>query len=375
MPIELARIVNKCSPVAQGRCLRDFASVLELRCLKYVRPSLLGRGEDVVEPSKGVTFGVVAIGRNEGDRLKRCLGTLSAAAIAIYVDSGSCDGSVEFAKEHGLDVIELDARTPFTAARARNAGFDRLRELAPDIDYVQFIDGDCELAESWAQSAVTFLESDSRVAVVAGRLKEREPERSLYNWLCDFEWNGPIGIVPAVGGIAMARVAALGSIGGYREDLIAGEEPELCVRLRAAGWQVWRLDAEMAVHDAAIVQFWQWWLRCVRTGYAFAQGAYLHGATPERHWVWECRRAWLWGAGLPMICVTVSVVLWPWGLLGFLLYPLQLLRQTVRNSGSNRDRLIIAFFQVLGRFPEVYGQIRFLFDHMRGVASAIVEYK
>ena len=94
----------------------------------------------------------------------------------------------------------------------------------------------------------------------------------------------------------MMRTAALEAVGGFRDDLIAGEEPELCVRLRAKGWRIWRLDTEMALHDAAMTRFQQWWRRTMRTGYAFAQGAYLHGARPERHWIWESRRAWLWGS-------------------------------------------------------------------------------
>ena len=100
----------------------------------------------------------------------------------------------------------------------------------------------------------------------------------------------------AFGGDVMIRAAALENVGGYRDDLIAGEEPELCIRLRAAGWRIWRLPYEMTSHDAAMTRFSQWWRRAMRAGYAFAQGAHLHGASPERHWVWESRRAWLWAA-------------------------------------------------------------------------------
>src|SRR5262249_34164919 len=156
--------------------------------------------------------------------------------------------------------------------------------------YVQFIDGDCELALGWADAAVSFLEARSDVASVCGILREREPERSVYNWLCQQEWNGPIGEIASCAGNVMHRVSALTSVGGYREDVIAAEEDELCVRLRAAKWRIWRLDAEMASHDAAITHFSQWWRRSMRAGYAFAQGAALHGATPERHFVRQYRR-------------------------------------------------------------------------------------
>ena len=140
----------------------------------------------------------------------------------------------------------------------------------------------------------------------AGRLRERFPDRSVYNMLCDIEWNTPVGETKACGGNAMLRADALTQVGKYREDLIAGEEPELCVRLRASGWKIWRLDVEMALHDAAMTRFGQWWKRTKRAGYAFAQGAHLHGAPPERAGVRQSRSAWVWGLAIPVLAIGLS---------------------------------------------------------------------
>jgi len=320
-------------------------------------------------------LGVVAIGRNEGERLCRCLKSLPQAAIVVYVDSGSTDESVQLARHYGAIVVELKMDVPFTAARARNAGFRRLRSIAPDLPYVQFIDGDCELIPGWSESAVSFLESQREAAVVSGRLLERHPDQSVYNWLCDREWDGPVGEVGTCGGIAMMRASALLAVGGYRDDLIAGEEPELCVRLRSAGWRVWRLGVEMALHDAAMTHFGQWWARAVRGGYAFAQGASLHGESPEHHWVWESRRAWIWGVWLPLACLAAGLAIGPWGWAAWLVYPLQMLRQTLRNPGQLRERMLLATFQLLARFPEAWGQIRFMRDRLLGRIPRIIEYK
>jgi glycosyltransferase involved in cell wall biosynthesis len=322
-----------------------------------------------------MTFGAVAIGRNEGARLKSCLASLSAASIVVYVDSGSTDGSVQWSREQGVEVVSLDLSVPFTAARARNAGFRRLREVAPGLRYIQFIDGDCELNAAWPACAVPFLETHADVGAVCGRTRERWPERSIYNWLCDQEWDGPVGEVRAFGGIVLVRVEALAVVGGYRDDLIAGEEPELCVRLRGAGWRVWRLESEMTLHDAAILRFGQWWRRVVRSGYAFAQGAQLHGAWPERHWVWESRRAWIWGIWLPFAGLIAGVAFNPWGWAIWLIYPIQICRQIFRNRGPIRDRAVIALFQMLARFPEAIGQIRFLRDRLSGLQGRLIEYK
>lgn len=320
-------------------------------------------------------FGCVVIGRNEGERLKRCIKSINGTRDIVYVDSGSTDGSVAWARGEGIEVVELDTSVPFTAARARNAGFGRLREMVPDLAHVQFVDGDCEVAAGWPGTATAFLDSRHDTGMVAGRLRERHPERTIYNWLCDQEWDMPAGEVRACGGIVMLRADALDAVGGYRDDVIAGEEPELCIRLRSAGWRIWRLDVDMARHDAAMTRFGQWWRRALRCGYSFAQGAYLYGAPPERHFVWESRRAWLWGALLPLVCLIASVTLAPWGWVAWLIYPLQVLRQTGRNDGPLRKRATLALFQILARFPEALGQIRFMHDRLLGRQARIIEYK
>jgi glycosyltransferase involved in cell wall biosynthesis len=328
-----------------------------------------------VDKHQDIEFGIVAIGRNEGERLKRCLRSLPVAARVIYVDSGSTDGSEIWARDFGAEVVHLDISTRFTAARARNAGFRRLTELAPQITCVQFIDGDCEMVKEWPAAAIAFLQNHADVAAVFGRRREKNPDRSIYNRLCDWEWDGPVGEARACGGDVMMRATPLLAAGGYRESLIAGEEPELCVRLRAAGWHIWRLNAEMTLHDAGMTRFSQWWKRNMRSGYAFAEGAHLHGAPPERHWVWESRRAWIWGIWLPILCVSAGLIFPPWGWITWCIYPLQILRQTFRDTGEFRERATKSFFQVLGRFPEGWGQIQFTRGRLLSREAPLIEYK
>src|SRR3954468_10399767 len=151
--------------------------------------------------------GVVAIGRNEGERLRRCLESLEPAARpTVYVDSGSTDGSPDLARSLGADVVALDLSAPFTAARARNAGFERLLAIAPDVEYVQFVDGDCEVDPAWIPTATAAPDAGPEVAVVCGRRRERFPEGTLYNRLCDLEWDGAPGETDACGGDALMRV-------------------------------------------------------------------------------------------------------------------------------------------------------------------------
>ena len=331
---------------------------------------------DEVSGRMTVSVGVVVIGRNEGERLKKCLETIvGITGCVVYVDSGSSDGSVEMARAMGVDVIEVDMRFPFTAARARNDGVRRLRELSPDPAYVQFLDGDCELVPGWLHNAALFLGGHEGVAVVSGRLREKYPERTIYNMLCDIEWDTPIGEAKSCGGVAMMRLDALESVQGYRIELIAGEEPELCVRLRAAGWRIWRMSEEMALHDAAISRFGQWWKRTLRSGYAFAQGANLHGAPPERHRVRESRSAWFWGLGIPSAVLGLAPFWGIWALVLLLIYPLQITRLALRGVRTPKENWWRAGFLVLGKFPEMVGQMKFIFDRYLGGRSRLIEYK
>lgn len=317
------------------------------------------------------TVGLVAIGRNEGERLRRCLSSvLPAVRATVYVDSGSTDGSNRMAAEMGAEVVDLDMSRPFTAARARNEGLHQLLRQHPNIDFVQFVDGDCEIVSGWLDAAKRFLEEHPTHAVVCGRRRERYPERSIYNKQCDEEWNTPVGDALSCGGDAMMRVDALQAVGGYRDTLIAGEEPELCVRLRHKGWRIHRLDQEMTLHDAAMTRFSQWWRRTARGGHAFAEGAWLHGAPPERHWVRETRRAWIWGAVLPVLILIAILALGPWGALLGLAYPLQWLRLLWRNRSIQTSTLLM-----LGKFAEVWGVLKFHSSRLRGVTGHIIEYK
>ena len=275
----------------------------------------------------------------------------------------------------GVPVIELDPSRPFSAARARNEGAAHLRRTAPDLRYVQFVDGDCELYGEWLVRAAEFLDDHDDFAVVSGRLREKHPEKSIYNTLCDMEWDVPAGEVRDCGGIAMMRSSAFEELGGFRVDLIAGEEPELCVRFRKQGWRIWRLKQDMALHDSGMSRFGQWWKREQRAGHAFAQGAELHGAGPEKLYVREFRSALLWGVGIPLLVMTLVVSFGALGLWGLVLYPLQIARIALGGTRSTRENWLRAIFLVMGKFPEMLGEVRFFARRTLRLQPRLMEYK
>ena len=318
-----------------------------------------------------MSVAAVVIGRNEGARLIACLASLKDQTDRIvYVDSGSTDGSVAAAEAAGAVVVLLGTDQPFTAARARNAGLGQALEAETPPRFIQFVDGDCTVQPGWIAAARAALETDPKRAVVCGRRRERAPEASVYNRLIDAEWDTPVGQARSCGGDALMRTEALGQVGGFNPTLIAGEEPELCVRLRQAGWQIWRLDAEMTLHDANLTRFGQWWTRTRRGGHAYAEGAALQGAAPERHNVAQTRRALLWGAGVPLAALTGALLIHPACLALLLAWPAQVLR--LRRSGMPWHR---AFFLTLAKIPEAAGALSYYAARLTGRRKTLIEYK
>ena len=323
-------------------------------------------------------IGIVIIGRNEGTRLRQCFySVLKKTHKIVYVDSGSTDGSVELARSFSIEVVELDLSIPFTAARARNAGFDRLLQVYPELEFVQFVDGDCEVVSGWLEIAYQTLTNYPEIAVVCGRRRERFPDASIYNCLCDLEWDTPVGETKACGGDAMMRVVAFQQLEGFKTSLIAGEEPELCYRLRQQGWIICRLDAEMTLHDADMTRFSQWWKRNVRAGHAYAEVAWLHGKEPEHYWVKETISNWLWGAIIPTLIVLSSW--WTHGLSFFLLvtYPILIYKiyRYQKELNSSQIAILYALFCVIGKIPNAIGQGKFQFNQFLSRSNNLIEYK
>ena len=338
---------------------------------------MTGTAANRLPPLTGL--GCVVIGRNEGERLRRCIRSLSGRGLPIvYVDSGSADDSVAFARDAGCRVVELDPALPFTAARARNAGFAALAAAGADLAFVQFVDGDCEIDSDWLTAGVAHLRQHPELGIVCGRQREERPTRNIFHRLFDIEWDAPIGPGAHCTGNTMVRASRFAELGGFRDDLIAGEEPELCVRMRMQGAEVERLDVAMATHDANMTRFRQWWRRSVRAGHAYAEGARQHGRGSERHNVRAGRRIVVFGLALPTVVVATTAVAGPIGLVPSTLYALSMARtfRHYRARGlSRRVAVSAAGMMTLGRFAEAQGWLGYHWARAIGRRRELIEYR
>jgi GT2 family glycosyltransferase len=324
--------------------------------------------------------GIVIIGRNEGLRLIRSLESLTPQSNAIvYVDSGSTDDSVDQAGSRRVHVVQMDLSKPFTASRARNAGFEALVVKWPHVSKVQFVDGDCQILPGWLAEASAALDADQNRVAVCGWGREIHPQHSIYNRICQVEWRmGSAGEVNAFGGLVMIRADAFKAVGGFDANVVAAEDDELAFRLRANGGTIFKLDRDCFAHDANIVRFSQWWKRAQRGGYAFAQVSSMHGSGPEKKFVKEVQRTNLWGIFAPALAIAGAPFTRGLSLGVLARYPIAMARaaQTARRRGNTlADSIAWGVSCGLAVFPQAIGARQFARNQRRGQTHQMIEYK
>lgn len=317
----------------------------------------------------------VAIGRNEGARLRDCLLSLQAqVGRVVYVDSGSSDGSADLARGLGVIVVELDPAQPFSAARGRNEGFAALREGGLP-EFVQFVDGDCVLVPGWITAGVAALDADATLALVTGWRGEERPEANAYHAMAELDWRAPAGAIETCGGDMLLRATVFAELGGFDARIVASEDEEFTRRLRKAGHGALRLPLEMTRHDIAMTRFSEWWRRHLRAGQGFAEVGGMH----PPHFASERRRAVLWGGVLPILFVAALALGWWWfALLALVLWVASFwrIRRWLRGKGlANVLASRVALLYVLVKIPQLLGMIRFYLRGGRRAEPQIIEYR
>jgi cellulose synthase/poly-beta-1,6-N-acetylglucosamine synthase-like glycosyltransferase len=333
-------------------------------------------------PAGTVDVSVVVIGRNEGTRLIDCLRSVHAAQWTdlryelIYVDSGSSDGSADHAAALGAHVICVQPVRP-SAALGRNAGWRTAK--AP---LVLFLDGDTLLHPEFVNAAVQALRDHPERAAIWGHRRERYPMHSVFNRVLDLDWVYPAGDTAFCGGDALFSRSALAEVGGFNDSLIAGEEPELCARLRQRGWRIWHIDHPMTLHDLAITHWRQYWLRAERAGHAYAEVSHSLANTPTPLWNKENSRHRLHALALLLFilicCIAVFIQAFAAAgvLAGLALTGLARTAWRARwKGGSAMTLCLYALHAHAQQLPIGWGQLQWARTRRLGRARALIEYK
>jgi cellulose synthase/poly-beta-1,6-N-acetylglucosamine synthase-like glycosyltransferase len=331
--------------------------------------------------SELLRIAIVPIGRNEGDRLRRCLQSIQAMNYppsqveVIYVDSQSSDDSVALAKSMGVRTVVIDG--PTTAARGRNAGWTHT-----EAPFVLFLDGDTILHPDFARRAMVEM-SDPKVAGVCGDRREMDTEGSLYNAVFDVDWGEHYGPTLYFGGDALVRTEALRAVGGYNPDLIAGEEPDMCRRMRELGYRILHINAPMTLHDLAMHRFRQYWRRSLRTGWAYAEVSSIYARTSDPLWktqsLHNLKHGLLWMLLAPS-SIAASIGLHSWlPLIAFAaLLLLQMSRpawRVRRKAKSLSQAIAYGIHSELQHVPLLFGQMRYWMRERSQQKAGIIEYK
>lgn len=325
---------------------------------------------------------VVVIGRNEGQRLQRCLDSIAGMSRrgfeveVIYVDSDSTDGSVALAEAANARTIALKPTRP-SAALGRNAGWK-----VAQGSFVLFLDGDTVLHPEFVADSLADLSKDE-IGIVWGNLRELYPERSLYIRVLDLDWIYPPGYTSFCGGNALYRRSILEATDGFDDTLVAGEEPELCQRITALGYRILHADRPMAGHDLAITRWQQYWKRSTRSGHAYAEVSARFRGTSQPFWDCEARsnrnRFMLFLACL-VAGVAGSVLirsLIPIGLFCLFIAALSL-RSAWKARWKTNDLLGLVLYGLhshVQQVPLYIGQLQYQRSQKKGIRRSLFEYK
>ena len=196
----------------------------------------------------------------------------TGGADVVLVDSNSNDRTAEIAASYPVRVLRLRGDQPLSPAAGRYVGFHEVTG-----DSVLFLDGDMELCAGWLGPALAAMRAEPDIGGLTGPLLE-----------------GPLGTAVEPpnraaeprelrhsGGAVLHRRSALARVGPFNPYLRSDEEPELCLRLRHAGFRIVELPDPIARHyselDTRLPTLFKRWRRGLYLGAGQSIRHQLHG--------------------------------------------------------------------------------------------------
>nr|WP_321409395.1 glycosyltransferase family 2 protein [uncultured Carboxylicivirga sp.] len=193
----------------------------------------------------------IVIGRNEGERLIKCLNsirlsieTLNLEAEIIYVDSQSTDHSIEIAKKQ-FDCRVFKITGKYNSAIARNIGVNESKS-----ENLIFLDGDMELQSSFLP-VILDEKGDLKYEFVSGNfvnyyysidgnLIHQDYYKKIYCAEDSYQ--------STTGGLFAIKRKLWNDVGGMNVKFKKGQDLDLGYRLARKGFLLLRKKEVMAVH-------------------------------------------------------------------------------------------------------------------------------
>lgn len=298
---------------------------------------------------------VVLISRNQEWNIARLVESVLRetaplpSAEIVLVDSVSTDCTTEIAARYPITVLRLRPGQRLTAAAGRYVGYNQTTG-----DLVLFLDGDMELCQGWLEQAIAVMQSQAEVGVVCGLVIDRpiaplkpadEPSE-----LPDADAAGDEVLQSR--GAAMYRRSVLEQVGTWNPYLYSDEEPELCLRIRYAGYRVYRLARPIVFHYSAPAESFSTLLgrRSRNLWLGFGQNIRYFLGSPLL-WPYMRERGWAVAPALALsagvIATAVSALTGHWGWLGLWVACLSVLTIAIAIRKRSLKRGVFSAFQRL----------------------------
>jgi glycosyltransferase involved in cell wall biosynthesis len=210
---------------------------------------------------------------------------------AVVVDNNCTDSTAEVVRR-----FAIDARFPalrYLCERRQGVAFARrLGVLQSRGELVAIVDDDCLLARNWIEAACQFARAHPRAGAFGGKNELLfevcpNPVAELYGAsLARQDWGDQAMRMPSTGrtypagaGLVLRREAILAShwiesgvlTGRCGKELSAGEDAEIILRIRHAGWEIWYTPDLKLSHFIARERMCLPYLRRLHRGFGQAE--------------------------------------------------------------------------------------------------------
>lgn len=193
----------------------------------------------------------------------------------IIADSGSSDATIEIASRYPVRIVQIESPAKPSCGIGPQLGYQYARH-----DLVCLLDGDMDLDPDFLPEAIAYLDKHPQAGGVTGHVEEMMLGNLEYTRRV--QRNAPenrIGSIDRMNGGGLYRRAAIDSSGYMTDRNLHGyEEFDLGVRLRHAGWQLYRLDRRFVRHYGHAVNSYKLLVRRWKTKYLFGIGELLRAS-------------------------------------------------------------------------------------------------